>query len=152
MAYTSNAQTGTTIQKEIKELDFSTVTGGASENITFPAQSMIAPVFNQEAITTANAHSEVGQQIGFNRTIDFTVIGTGAVADWTALNELKSEANLCAYVKITFIGGQTDVWDSGSTGSAIVYPNVSFSNDSDGTLIATVHCERIISNITKSVS
>lgn len=152
MAYTANEQSGTTIQKEIKELDFSTVTGGATENITFPANSMIAPVFLQEAITTANAHSEVGQQIGFKQTINFTIIGLGTVADWTAVNELKDQANICAYVKITFIGGQTDIWDSGTTGSAVLYLNVGFTNDSDGTLIATVHGERIISNITKSVS
>lgn len=152
MAYTQNTQSGTTIQKEIKELIFSTVTGGATEKITFPANSMIAPKFTQEPITTANAHSEVGQQIGIKQMIDFTVIGLGAIADWTSLNELKNEANICAYVKMTFIGGQTDVWDSGATGSAIVYPNVSYSNDSDGTVIATVHCERIISNINKSVS
>lgn len=152
MAYTANVQSGTTIQKEVKSLTFSTVTGGATETIVFNSNSMINPVYTQEAITTANAHSEVGQQIGQKLMIDFTVIGLGAVADWTALNELKDESNICCYVQIEFIGGETDTWDSGSTGLAIVYPSVSYSNDSDGTNIATVHCERIISNIDKSIS
>lgn len=152
MAFTQNTQSGKTIQKEIKELIFSTVTGGATEKITFPAISMVNPIATQESITTPNAHSEVGQQIGMKQMIDFTVLGLGAVTDWTALNELKDEDNIVAYVKITYIGGQSEVWDSGTTGLAIVYPNVSYSNDSDGTLAATVHAERIVPNIDKSVS
>ena len=152
MAFTLNTQTGKTIQKEVKSLVFSTVTGGATEKLTFPSISMVAPVVTQESITTPNAHSEVGQQIGMKQMIDFTVLGLGDTTDWASLNELKDQDNIVAYVEITYIGGQSETWDSGSTGTAIVYPNVSYSNDSDGTLVATVHMERIISNIAKTVS
>lgn len=153
MAYTANVQSGTTIQKEVKSLTFSTVTGGATETIVFNSYSMLAPEIQQTAITTANAHSEVGQQVGMTQTIDFTVIGLGAVADWTALNELKDQSNRCSYVKIEYIGGETETWDSGSDDLAIVYISVNYNNNvNESTVSASVHCERIISNIDKSIS
>ena len=98
MGYTQNTQSNTTIQKEIIEVVFSTVTGGATEDITFTGQSMLAPTLVIEPVRTANAYGELGQQVGQDVTLEFSAIGTGTVADWTAYNELKDPANICAYM------------------------------------------------------
>lgn len=151
MGFTAHIQSTTTIAKEIKRLTFSTVTGGASETIVFPAGSLIDPVLSQEAITTANAHSAVGQQTGMTLMLDFGVLGLGETADWTALNELKSQSNVIAYVKIEFRDGPSDVWDSGTTGEAIIYLNEGLTNGGD-TLVVPIHCERIVANLDRTIS
>ena len=152
MAFTQNSQSGLTIAKEIIKIEISTVTGGSTEVITFDADSMLAPVMTKESLTTPNAHSEVGQQIGTKIMVDFSVIGLGETADWTAINELKAQANTAAYVKFTYRDGQTEVIDSGATGSAIMYFNVTQSNDGDGVIEQRVHGERTIANLDASVS
>ncbi len=150
--YTQNTVSGNTIQKQIVKIEISTVTGGATEVITLDAHSMLAPILQKIAITTPNAHSEVGQQVGITLMLDFIAIGTGDVTDWTSFNELKDSDNIAAYLKVTFVGGQTEVFDSGATGGAIIYINGTQSNDGDGVLEYRFHAERIISNIDSTVS
>lgn len=152
MAYTSNTQSNNPIAREIVKIELSTVTGGATEKLTFVAASMRDPQYFEEPQTTAVADSDVGTQIGKYINLTFNVIGLGETADWTALNELRAVANVCAYVKITYRDGESETLDSGETGRAIMYFNVGQTNANDGLVEVPVVGRRSIANASKSIS
>ena len=148
MAFTQATVTGGTIGKEIKQIKLSTATGGATEDITFSADSIHSPVLTLEALTTPNAMAEVGQQIGQKLMLDFVVIGLAAASDKTAISELKDQANNIAFVEVTYRNDDVQTFDSGTTGTSIAFASATQSNDGDGILEYRVHLERIIENAT----
>ena len=152
MAFTGGTQTGGTIANAIVKIEVSTVTSGTSEKIEFTAKSMHSPKLVKESMTTPNANSEVGQQIGIKLMLDFVIIGTGAVADWTNINEIKDQDNAVAYIKVTYRDGQTETLDSSATGTDIAYFNATQTNDTDGVVEIQVHAERQMANIASTIS
>ncbi len=152
MAYTGGSQSGTPIAKELVKIELSTVTGGATELIEFDANTMRGTAYIETPVTTPVANSEIGPQVGTTIGLTFVVIGLGTVADWTNLSEIKAIANVCAYVKMTYRDGQSEVLDSGETGKAIMYFSVGQTNENEGVIEAPVIGDRIIANLAKTVS
>ena len=153
MAYTPNTGvSGIPIAKELVGIELSTKADGSDELIVFNANSMRGTAYSEEPITTPVSNSDVGPQVGTTIGLTFIVIGLGLTTDWASLNDIKDISNVCAYIKMIYRDGQSEVLSSGTDGKAIMYFSVGQTNANEGVIETPVIGSRILGVISKSVS
>ena len=120
MAYTPVTIDGQQlVSGAILSIDVDNATGGGTA-VTIPAAAMQDASIDFEEISSSVADSDSGFPHTIKATISFIFKPLGAAAQVAFLNELTISQKT-AYVKVTYLSGETLVIDSGVTDQPILY-------------------------------
>ncbi len=115
MANTLTAYSPDSTQKfsgQIEKLEFNTDTAGTSDPVIITGDCMADGVaVNMVDISAATARSNAGRPHSTDVTCEFILTTLGEAGGNTFMNELTQ--NAIAWVRVTWIGGETMVFDSG---------------------------------------
>ena len=120
MAYTPVTLAGkTNITGGVLSIEVDNATAGGSA-VSIPAECMQDVSVDLEEISSATADSDGGFPHTIKATVSFVFKTLGTAGYLTFLNELTI-SETTAYVKFTFLSGETLVLDSGVTDQPILY-------------------------------
>ena len=153
MAFTQNTMSGTATRNKIVQLEFASDTAGtATEVITFPAQSFHSANLEIESLHSLVADNEFGAALGQNIKLNFTIIGLGAVADWTSVDELLNGTDSISYARLTYDDGRTKTLASGDDARSIFYFKSVESDDGENVKEIRIEAMRQTAYVTTSAS
>ncbi|MGH1438259.1 MAG: hypothetical protein ACRBG0_27750 [Lewinella sp.] len=120
MAYTPVTIRGNQlISGGILSVDVDNATGGATA-VTIPAEAMQDVSIDFEEISSSVADSDAGYPHTIKATLSFIYKPLAAAAQVTFANELTI-TECTAFIKVTFLSGETLTLDSGVTDQPIAY-------------------------------